>query len=200
MTSNPPPSAQSWQPWTPQQVLERLRGCGARWAIAGGWALDLWLGRCTRPHGDIEIAIAGSALSEIRQQFPGHALYAAKDGLLEHLDNAVSHDVRQVWVFDGAARKWRLDLMLDPGDESLWIYRRDARLQAARSEVVRCTAEGIPYLRPDVVLLFKGKAPRPKDDADFATCLGELRGSEKEWLREALLTAHPQSPWLDLLI
>ena len=30
-----------WEPLTPQQAAERLRGLGAPWWIAGGWALDL---------------------------------------------------------------------------------------------------------------------------------------------------------------
>ena len=199
MTLNSTPSAEDWDPWTPQQVAQRFRGCRALWGVAGGAALDLWLGRRTRPHGDIEIAIARSALCEMREQLPGHVLYAAKDGLLEPLDVA-GEEAHQVWVLDPVARKWRLDLLLDPGDESLWIYRRDARIHAPRSDVVARTVDGIPYLRPHVVLLFKGKAPRPKDHADLAACYAGLDESERDWLREALLTAHPHSPWLGLPI
>lgn len=197
MTANPPPNADAWEPWAPQQVAARLGGCQAVWGVAGGWAIDLWLGKRTRVHTDIEVAIARSALNEIRQLLPNHSLYAAKDGLLEPLVDAVSNDVRQVWVLDKVARKWRLDLLLDPGEENVWIYRRDARVHAPRPDVVARAADGIPYLRPEVVLLFKGKDPRPKDYTDLANCLGELDQSERKWLIAALLTAHPHSPWLD---
>jgi hypothetical protein len=200
MTLDSTPGAEQWEPWTPLQVAERLRGCRSLWGIAGGWALDLWLGRATRAHGDMEIAIARSALGEIGERLGPHILYAAKDGLLKPLDDAGADQAGQVWVLDPVAGKWRLDLLLDPGDESLWIYRRDARVQSLRRDVIASTAEGIPYLRPHVVLLFKARNPRPKDQIDLAECLGELDRSQRDWLRDALLTAHPQSPWLGLLV
>lgn len=27
------------------------------WFVAGGWAIDLHLGRATRPHGDVDVAV-----------------------------------------------------------------------------------------------------------------------------------------------
>ncbi|MFD9689695.1 hypothetical protein ACFWXO_28500, partial [Kitasatospora sp. NPDC059088] len=35
--------------WRPEQAAERLGGFGASWCVAAGWALDLFLGRQTRP-------------------------------------------------------------------------------------------------------------------------------------------------------
>ncbi|BBH69873.1 hypothetical protein ACTI_65580 [Actinoplanes sp. OR16] len=43
--------------WTPREVADRLTGTTTPWCVAAGWALDLFRGRQTRPHGDIEIAI-----------------------------------------------------------------------------------------------------------------------------------------------
>ena len=41
----------------PRQVLSLLDGFGKPWWVAGGWAVDLFIGRLTRPHKDIEIAL-----------------------------------------------------------------------------------------------------------------------------------------------
>ena len=34
-----------------------MRGFPSFWCVAGGWAIDLYLGRVTRSHGDVELAI-----------------------------------------------------------------------------------------------------------------------------------------------
>lgn len=34
-----------------------MSGVGAWWAVAGGWAIDLWLGMHTREHHDVEVVI-----------------------------------------------------------------------------------------------------------------------------------------------
>src|SRR5207253_191913 len=39
------PDLLKWDPLTPEQVRELLRDLTVRWWIAGGWALDLFLGR-----------------------------------------------------------------------------------------------------------------------------------------------------------
>ena len=45
----------------PSQVAAALgplmKGFGAPWCVAGGWALDLWLGRRTREHADLELVL-----------------------------------------------------------------------------------------------------------------------------------------------
>jgi len=41
----------------PLRVERLMQGFRPPWAIAGGWAIDLYLGRVTRRHKDVEIAI-----------------------------------------------------------------------------------------------------------------------------------------------
>jgi hypothetical protein len=43
--------------WRPEEVAERLDGVSAPWCIVAGWALDLFRGEQSRPHGDLEIAV-----------------------------------------------------------------------------------------------------------------------------------------------
>jgi hypothetical protein len=51
------PGVDAWRPWSPREIADRLADLTASWCVAGGWALDLWLGRETRMHQDLEIAI-----------------------------------------------------------------------------------------------------------------------------------------------
>ena len=54
--------------------------------------------------------------------------------------------------------------------EEHWVYRRDPTVTRPWEEAVLHTPEtGIPYLAPDLQLLFKSKDHRPKDDEDATT-------------------------------
>ncbi|WP_443041575.1 nucleotidyltransferase domain-containing protein [Streptomyces sp. B21-083] len=66
--------------WRPEQVAERLEGVAAPWCIAAGWALDLFRGRQSRPHGDVEIAVPAAEFSEIQDRFPEGVFDAVGSG------------------------------------------------------------------------------------------------------------------------
>ena len=186
-----------WEPWSPQEVADRLRGARSDWCIAGGWAIDLWLDRKTREHGDLEIAAPATSLPEVRAALPGYGFYEAHKGSLRLLGAGETPVGHQCWVLDRSAKKWRMDVLLEPGDMELWLYRRDVRVSGPRADIVGRTALGIPFLRPQVVLLFKAKEMRAKDESDFdeaAPCLDEV---ERSWLRRALEIAHPGHPWIE---
>jgi hypothetical protein len=52
----------------------------------------------------------------------------------------------------------------------------------------------IAYLKPQAVLLYKAKARRPKDDADFVATLPRLDREARTWLHDALERLHPAHP------
>ena len=58
---------------------------------------------------------------------------------------------------------------------------------------------GSPYMVPDIVLLFKAKHDRPKDNADFAGALPLLDSSQRRWLSSTLERVHPGHRWLSEL-
>jgi hypothetical protein len=51
------PNLWEWEEFDPSHLLELMRGFAAPWWVAGGWALDLWLGRRTRDHEDLDVAV-----------------------------------------------------------------------------------------------------------------------------------------------
>ncbi|HEY1966510.1 MAG TPA: hypothetical protein VGH89_01075 [Pseudonocardia sp.] len=67
------------------------------------------------------------------------------------------------------------------------------------TELIRHTAEGLPYLAPGVVLLFKAKAARPEDEADFVAAAPRLSAGDRQWLRAGLAVTHPGHHWLSTL-
>ena len=68
------------------------------------------------------------------------------------------------------------------------------------ARLIERTDDGIPYGRPEVVLLFKAKhAHEEKNERDFAATLPRLDAERRAWLRDALARVHPGHEWLDAL-
>ena len=68
--------------WTPREVARRLAGTSVPWYVAAGWALDLFRGKQTREHPDIEIGVPAERFPEIRERFTGFAFDAVGDATI----------------------------------------------------------------------------------------------------------------------
>ena len=195
------PGLDAWEPWTPLEALRMLGDVGVPWCVVGGWAIDLFVGKQTRSHEDLEIAVLRDDFDAVRDGLRAFEMYSVGDGEVRRLTRGQrpSADKHQNWVLDPAPQRWRADVMLEPGDEATWVFRRDEAIHAERSLMIRRTVDGIPYLAPMGALLFKAKACRPKDRADFETCRPRLSTNEREWLVNALQLVHPRHNWIGRL-
>jgi hypothetical protein len=191
------PPLEAWDPWLPEEAAVRLAGIETPWCVVGGWAIDLFLGEQTRAHGDLEISIPRCGFPEVRARLSEFELHVVGDGEVRALarDEQPPAGKHQNWVLDPAANAWRMDVMLEPGDAETWVYRRDESLRAARQEMIG-VRDTVPFLVPEAVLLYKAKARREKDAADFEAVLPHLREAARGWLRRSLRTAQPGHPWI----
>ena len=55
---------------------------------------------------------------------------------------------------------------------------------------------GIRYLNPELVLFFKARLQRPKDQVDLTNCLPRLSYEQLTWLLGAVREAYPDNPWI----
>jgi Aminoglycoside-2''-adenylyltransferase len=200
-----------WDAWSPAQVARRLAGIEAPWYVAAGWAIDLFLGGRRREHEDLEIAVPSDRFEEVADALAELELFvvgpdpALADpppdrGIATPLAEAgaLLRTYHQTWALDRAARAWRLDVFREPSDGDTWICRRHESVRLPYDELIERTPEGIPYGRPEVVLLFKAKhAHLAKNEADLAATLPRLDDERRRWLADALELAHPGHPWLD---
>lgn len=185
----------NWIAWTPHETARRLGDVNVSWCVTAGWAVDLFVGRQTRTHDDLEIAIPAAAWPAVRGQLAGLDFLVAGDDQLWPVDSPAFEAHFQTWGRD-ASGVFRLDVFRDPHDGETWICRRDPRLTRPYSTLIRTTPDGIPFMAPEVVLLFKAKHDRDKDRADLAVCLPAMSDAEKEWLAVAIEMVHPDHPWL----
>jgi hypothetical protein len=190
----------TWLGLTPAEVAELLAGAPFRWWIAGGWAIEA-SGGAPRHHGDTDIAVLRDDRGAVRAWLSAFHLWEAHDGALRPLlaGDDLTPERGQLWMRRDANGPWLLDIVFSPSDGGEWVYKRQNRVRLPLDRVGRIGADGIPYLRPEVVLLFKAKHVRPKDEADFASVLGRLDHSAQAFLIEALHLTLPNHPWLAAL-
>lgn len=195
-----------WDAYAPDRVVEIMSGLTRPWWIAGGWAIELYLGGpARRDHDDVDVLVLREDASDIQRDLAGWDLHLAsrEDGVRAWEPGApVPDDVGDIWIRELDGGPWRFQLMLNPSEEEDWVFKRDRDIRLPLAEIGMRTESGIPYLRPELQLLNKGTGSlgiREKDEADFRAVLPVLDAVARRWLGEALRSVRADHPWLDAL-
>jgi len=173
------------------------------WWIAGGWALDLSLGRRSRDHADVDIAVLRKDQSSLHGSL-------GRDWRFMAVDHTLGSETRRVWrpgeglppaIHEIHAERGsdHAEFLLEEASRDEWVYRRDDRIRRPLGQIGAGSPLGLPVIAPEIVLLFKAKAPREQDMADLVMMLPFLQRAQVSWLRGAIGTAHPHSPFLGRL-
>lgn len=182
---------------------EALAALPCPWAIASGWAVDLFLGRVTRDHFDVDVAVYRHDQAEVHAALraAGWSLEKVVEGRLERWGGErLVLPVHEVHARRPDGEPLHLELLLSEGDAESWRYRRAPEISRPRARAELVSSDGIPFLSPEVVLLFKSARRRPRDELDFAACLPSLAPEPRTWLREALASLDSAHPWLPHLL
>ena len=131
-----------------QKVGSLLSDLPCSWFVCGGWALDLFLGRVTRPHKDVDVAVARADQLVVRDYLLGRgwALERAEDGELipwpdgERLE-LPSH---AVWCRNSGRDPDFFEVLLNEIDGGGFRFRRDQSVTLARGRMSFRTPSGLP--------------------------------------------------------
>jgi hypothetical protein len=108
--------------------------------------------------------------------------------------------VHGIWArrSDRATAPWTCEFLLNEERDGYWIYRRNETVTRPIQEIggVR---DGVPYLRPEIVLLYKSGDDSPKNATDFDVVLPNLDADARNWLAEALAACNRHHVWLEKL-
>ena len=188
-----------WEPLHPATLPVLLARVDAPWWLAGGWAIDAFLGRVTRVHEDTDVLVLRRDQLLFRSVLASWDVHAADPpGTLRPwpVGEVLPSSVHDVWCRPSPSSPWALQLMIDDTDGEDWVYRRDPRLRrpvASLSGPASSAARRV--LAPEVQLLQKSKGRRPKDEADLAAALPALSTVARTWLRDALDLVSPGHDW-----
>jgi hypothetical protein len=192
-----------FEPLTVDELAREFAGYAGLWWVMGGEALDLFIGRATRPHGDIdaEVLLHDAARVHAYLASRGWRVHFAYDGKLPEWDGQapVPPECNGLWCRRSPSSLWAFDTKLAHADGDDWVFRRDPRVRRPLASMTARTPAGVPYLVPEVQLLFKAKNRRPKDEADFDNVVPRLDLAARHWLAEALRLAHAEHPWIERL-
>ena len=168
------------------------------WFLIGGWAVDAWLGRQGRDHGDVDIGYFRDSEQQVFRHLAGWHMAAHDTPDADHDDEWDGHALDFPAHIHARKPGWpELDLNANErvGDE--WIVNADPRLTVRIGDAIRESGWGVPALAPELVLWHKGRTEiRERDHQDFAALLPFLDKKERLWLREALPAIEPDHPWL----
>ncbi len=185
----------------PQKIAALMQNFQSDWFIAGGWAIDLYLGKISRPHADIEIAIFRRDQIFLQSYLNGWLLKKAENAKLStwNRNEFLELPVHAIHCFHETSAPQNFEVLLNESNADEWIYRRNGRVTKSLTEIYSMTDSGIRFLRPEIVLLYKSKNPRAKDEQDFESVVKRLDAESKRWLENALVICDLRHDWLQKL-
>jgi hypothetical protein len=191
-----------WQPLTPAEVARELDGFDRPWWVVGGWAIEAATGY-RREHEDTDISILSSDVPAFVEFLKGRwHIWNNVGGVLHPLgerSKTVDDPGSQLWLRARATSPWVLDVPLTPAKDGFWTNKCVAGHIAPVEDVTWVAADGVRYLFPEIVLVYKARLRRPKDDPDFEATLPGLPRDRRDWMRQALGDLVPDHPWLGRL-
>jgi hypothetical protein len=177
-------------------VRSLLSGLTVPYWIAGGWAIDLAAGRVTRDHADVDVM-----LLERDEHALGTDLTRADDRLIGRDGQPGLWPAgRRLLVGPGAQRPvggchlvlhskslpLPTEVFLGSAVGTFWVYHRSACCVRRPLADITRHRDGIPFLAPEVVLLFKARSKAGRDQRDVETALPLLNHEQRSWLRDTL--------------
>jgi hypothetical protein len=204
-------------------VRDLLIGFDRPWFLCGGWAADARLGRQTRDHGDVDIAVLHRDQHSIFEHFPGWALVGhdpnVPDDTAEpwngrHLDLPAHVHVPRLGSSLASSptvthTAFEFEFLLNQGSDDSCVLNPELDVVVPLDRCIRPSSWGLPTAAAEVVLFFKAggglsvtqmgtasKLFRQRDEQDFFALLPTLSEAQRSWLRESVERIRPDHPWL----
>ena len=107
--------------------------------------------------------------------------------------------VHQINAYRAGESEPAFQVMLAESSDTEWIFRRNPKIRMPLARMGFHPLWGLPYLAPEIVLLFKAKQLEARDRIDFGNALPALSADARRWLRDAVEKTHPGHEWLNAL-
>ena len=210
-----------------KELNDFVKQIGIDYAICGGHAIDLFIGRKTRPHKDLDLAVFWEDRNKIVQFMinKGWNVYEPCGNEILHKINDIN-DQKQVktniWcvkpdnlhyefiekdknmfsvIFDNSEQIELdfIEFLFNNRFEGNFLYSKNNDIKI---DINFCIlySENIPFLTPELVLLYKSKAFEiiMENQMDFDNALPYLNEKQRVWLKNALIIMFPNGhKWIN---
>ncbi len=168
----------------PADVARWFASWEGAWAVAGGWAIELFVGRPVRPHADLDVAVARANAAGLHELLAGWELYFPSPARFTPWlpGDPLPDAEHQLWCRRAGSDLWGFEVLCEDIRDGRLYYRRDSSVSWPLDEAILRTDDGIPYIAPHVQLLYKAKGRRVKDDVDRAAVEPLLSVPQRAWL------------------
>jgi len=196
-----------------------LENAPVSWAVCGGFAIDLFLGKETRAHGDIDICV----FEKDRENILKHMLKSnwqvyefRGNGKVRSLNAALSSEPgRNLMCTSGACELVKfypceeeqllwyeffhtglkqldyVEFLFNTSMEDAFNFDKSKGIKRELSKAI-LYHEGIPYLAPEIVLLYKASnADNAEYQYDFEQAYLHMNEEQKSWFLQGLDTLYP---------
>ena len=194
-----------------------LKGNGFDYSICGGFALDLFLGKTVRKHGDIDICVYQEDRAKIIDyminigwnvyEFCGngiiHLLSSGSDSV--HIGNlmCVYDDCELLttnitdkknyfhhnFLSIGITKLNYMEFLFNDRHNGKTIFDKDFNVERDTGKAF-LKLNGLKYLAPEIILYFKANNPELKNNIDFDTTVNFLNDDQKTWLKQSVIRKH----------
>ena len=130
------PDATTCVPYHPRDILSLLGSAPFQWWIAGGWSFDLFLGRQTRDHFDVDIAISRDDQLLAQHYLKTWDFWSTRrhengDIILRawELGETLGYEYPGVWARETTHSPWRFEFLFHEIREQTWAFRYDENIQ-----------------------------------------------------------------------
>lgn len=192
----------AWEPMDPPTFAHEMEGFDRPWWVIGGWAIEAATGY-RREHEDTDVSIlACDVPAFVEFMNERWHIWNNVGGVLHPLGDrwkTIDEPSSQLWLRAHAAAPWIVDMPLTPDADGLWTNKFLADHVDEVENVTWVAEDGIRYLLPEIVLVYKARLQRAKDEPDFDATLPTLTADRRAWMRQSLETLVPDHHWLERL-
>lgn len=173
----------NWELLSIASLKQIMHDADFDWYLAGGIALDEFLGRKTRDHEDMDILVNFKYLERILDYFNIYKVYTARNGSLSlSLFNEID-STESLWIAKDENESFIIEILFFEEEAGHWVYKRDNAVRK-KIEDIYYDKNDMKIIQPEIQLLYKMNSSnvREKDLYDYHNVYPLLDEKQREWL------------------